>query len=82
MINTIKTIIKNYLSNADLTNLIYATVSRTVPVELQIEKLIIPSSKIIVPSILARANITLKKGDRVLVLRQQGGQLFFILDKL
>lgn len=82
MINAIKTIVKNYLSNADLSNMQFATVSRVNPLELQIEKLIIPSTKIIVPTVFAKANIELKKGNRVLVLKQQGGQLFFILDKL
>lgn len=82
MINAIKTIIKNYLNNADLSNIQYATVSKSNPLEIQIEKLIIPSSKIIVPSVFAKANIELRKGNRVLVLKQQGGQLFFILDKL
>lgn len=82
MINTIKTIVKNYMANADLTAVQYATIIRSNPIELQIEKLNIPSSKIVVPSIFAKSNIELNKGDQVLVLKQQGGQLFFILDKL
>lgn len=82
MINTIKKVVRNYLNNADLTNMQYASVKRINPLELQIEKLVIPSSKIIVPSIFSKANIELRNGDKVLVLRQQGGQLFFILDKL
>ena len=82
MINAIKTVVKNYLSNADLSNMQYATVSRIDPLEIQIEKLVIPNSKIIVPSVFAKTNIELKKGNKLLVLKQQGGQLFFVLDKL
>lgn len=79
MINAIKTIIKNYIENANLSNMQYGTVIKTKPLQIQIEKIIIPSTKIIVPSYLG---ITLKENDRILLLKQQGGQLFFILDKV
>jgi len=79
MINAIKTIIKNYIENANLSNMQYGTVIKAKPLQIQIEKIIIPSTKIIVPSYLG---ITLKENDRILLLKQQGGQLFFILDKV
>ena len=82
MIEIIKKVVKNYLNNADLTNIQYANIVNTNPIQIQIEKLVIPGSNIIVPSVFEKTNIELKKGDKVLVLRQQGGQLFFILDKV
>lgn len=82
MIETIKKIVKNYLNNADLMSMQYGIIVNINPIKIQIEKLIIPNSKIIVPSIFNKANINLQKGDKVLILRQQGGQLFFILDKV
>lgn len=82
MIKVIKTVIKNYLDNETLSDIMYAKVTSNNPIELQIEKITIPNSKIIVNSIFAKANIELKKGDDVLVLRQKGGQLFYILDKM
>ena len=82
MIKEIKTIINNYLNNADLTTIQYATVVKANPIQIQIEKLIIPSSKIVVPSVFKKVDISLKVGDKVLLLRQHGGQLFFVLDKV
>lgn len=82
MIETIKRIVKNYMSNADLANMQYGTVVQASPIQIQIEKLIIPSSKIVVPTFFRKLEISLNVGDKVLVLRQQGGQLFFVLDKV
>ena len=82
MIDIIKKVVKNYMSNADLVNMQYGTVVQTSPIQIQLEKLIIPNTKIIVPSSFKKLEISLKRGDKVLLLRQQGGQLFFVLDKL
>lgn len=82
MIKEIKTIINNYLNNADLTTIQYGTVVKANPIQIQVEKLIIPSSKIVVPSVFKKVDISLKVGDKVLILRQHGGQLFFVLDKV
>lgn len=82
MIDIIKKVVKNYISNADLVNIQYGTVVQTSPIQIQLEKLIIPSTKIIVPSSFKKLEVSLKRGDKVLLLRQQGGQLFFVLDKV
>ncbi len=82
MIDIIKKVVKNYMSNADLVNMQYGTVVQTSPIQIQLEKLIIPNTKIIVPSSFKKLEISLKRGDKVLLLRQQGGQLFFVLDKV
>lgn len=82
MIDVIKKIIKNYMNNADLSTMLYGTVVQASPIQIQVEKLIIPSTKIIVPSIFKKVEISLKTGDKVLLLKQQGGQLFFVLDKV
>lgn len=82
MIDIIKKVVKNYISNADLATIQYGIVVSSSPIQIQIEKLIIPSSKIVVPSIFAKVGINLKKGDKVILLRQHGGQLFFVLDKV
>lgn len=82
MIDIIKKVVKNYISNADLVNIQYGTVIQTSPIQIQLEKLIIPSTKIIVPSSFKKLEVSLKRGDKVLLLRQQGGQLFFVLDKV
>lgn len=82
MIDIIKKVVKNYMNNADLTTMQYGTVVNNSPIQIQIEKLIIPSTKIVVPSVFAKVGISLKVGDKVLLLRQHGGQLFFVLDKV
>lgn len=82
MIEIIKKVVKNYMNNADLTTMMYGTVVNSNPMQIQIEKLIIPSSKIVVPSVFAKVGISFKTGDKVLLLRQHGGQLFFVLDKV
>jgi len=82
MIDIIKQVVKNYMSNADLSTIQYGTVVQANPIQIQIEKLIIPSSKIVVPSVFKKVDISLKVGDKVLLLRQHGGQLFFVLDKV
>lgn len=82
MIESIKKIIKNYLNNEDLVNLQYATVVSVQPLQIQIEKLVIPESKIIIPSWFSSVNIQIQNNDKLLVIRQQGGQLFFVFDKL
>ncbi len=82
MIDIIKQVVRNYMNNADLTTIQYGTVVKANPIQIQIEKLIIPSSKIVVPSVFKKVDISLKVGDKVMVLKQQGGQLFFVLDKV
>ncbi len=82
MINSIKQIIKNYLNNESLTTLVYGTVVSISPIEIQIEKLIIPSSKIIIPSYFKTVNISLQINDKLILIKQQKGQLFYVLDKV
>ena len=80
MIDVIKEICKNYLSNADLSTMQYGTVVNTNPIQIKIDKIVLPSSKIIVPTVFKRLEISFKVGDKVLLLKQHGGQLFVVLD--
>lgn len=82
MIDVIKKVVKNYMNNADLSTMLYGTVVQASPIQMQVEKLIIPSTKIVVPSVFKKVDISLKVGDKVLLLKQHGGQLFFVLDKV
>lgn len=82
MINIIKKVVKNYMSNADLTAIQYGTIVNSNPIQIQIEKLIIPNKNIVVPSVFEKIGISLNVGDKVLLLRNHGGQLFFLLDKV
>lgn len=82
MIEIIKKVVRNYINNADLTTIQYGIVVSSNPIQIQIEKLIIPGTKIVVPSVFSKVGISLKTGDKVLLLRQHGGQLFFVLDKV
>lgn len=73
MINEIKTIVQNYLSNAKLCSLILGTV---------VSGGIKVSDKLIIPSELITGNLktTITLGDRVRLLRNHGGQEFYILE--
>ena len=73
MIQEIKTIIENYLSNAKLCNIMIGTV---------IGNDVKVSDKLTIPSELITGNLkkTMVDGDKVRVLRNHGGQQFFILE--
>lgn len=73
MINSIKTIVKNYLSNAKLTELMIGTV---------VSGGIKVSDKLTVPMELVTGNLkkNLSTGQRVRLLRNHGGQEYYILE--
>lgn len=73
MINEIKTIIQNYLNNAKLSCLMVGTVS---------DEGIKVSDKLTIPNELIRGNLKefVKPGDKVRLIRNHGGQGFFIVE--
>jgi hypothetical protein len=73
MINEIKTIVQNYLNNAKLCALIIGTVTSD---GVRI------SDKLTIPMELIAGNLkqTLIQGQKVRLLRNHGGQQFFILE--
>ena len=73
MINEIKTIIQNYLSNIKLCSLVIGTVT---------SEGIKISDKLTIPFVLVSGNFKafIKNGDKVRLLRNLGGQEFYILE--
>lgn len=73
MINEIKTIVQNYLNNAKLCNLMLGTV---------ISKGIKVSDKLIIPDELIGGNLKsyIDPGDKVRLIRNHGGQEFYIVE--
>ena len=73
MINEIKTIIQNYLSNAKLCQLMVGTV---------VSNGIKVSDKLTIPNELIRGNLKefVKPGDKVRLIRNHGGQEFYIVE--
>ncbi|MGF7145978.1 hypothetical protein HNQ56_004426 [Anaerotaenia torta] len=73
MINEIKTIIQNYINNAKLCCLITGTVTRD---GIQI------SDKLILPLELITGNLkhSIAAGQKVRLLRDHGGKVFYILE--
>jgi hypothetical protein len=73
MINEIKIIIQNYLDNAKLCKIITGTVE-TGGIRIS-EKMLIPNSLIV-----GNLKNSVEAGDTVRLLRDYGGQLFYILE--
>lgn len=73
MIEVIKKTIKSYLSNAKLTEIVLGTVTTDG---------IRVSDKLVIPNELVVGNLKkiLKTGDKVRLLRNTGGQQFYILE--
>ncbi len=73
MIREIKTIIKNYLDNEDLCQLMIGTVTGD---GIKI------SDRLIIPNKFIRGNLKefVKTGDRVRLIRNHGGQEFYIVE--
>ncbi|WIV11372.1 DNA helicase [Proteiniborus sp. MB09-C3] len=73
MINEIKTIVQNYLNNAKLTSLMVGTVAAD---GIKI------SAKLTIPNELIVGNLkrTIQLGNKVRLLRNHGGQQFYILE--
>lgn len=73
MINEIKTIIQNYLSNAKLCQLMVGTVA---------DDGIKVSDRLTIPNELIKGNLKefVAPGDKVRLIRNHGGQEFFIIE--
>lgn len=98
LLEIIKTASKDMMDNAQLCDLRYGKVVSTSPLKVQITtQLTIPSSLLIVPQHLTNYKVSatidgviktitiknaLKTGDKVALLRKQGGQSYFILDRI
>ena len=73
MINEIKVIVKNYLNNVKLTNLMVGTV---------VADGIKVSDRLAIPNELIKGNLKnfVKAGDKVRLIRNHGGQEFYIVE--
>lgn len=86
------------VANEQMCDLRYGTVTDTNPLKVQVSNLLtIPSALLVVPKSLTNHNVSvvaggdiqtvtinnaLKVGDKVALLRKQGGQSYFILDRI
>lgn len=73
MINEIKTVINNYINNAKLCGLMVGTVAR---------EGIKVSDKLVIPDELIEGNLKdyISPGDKVKLIRNHGGQEFYIVE--
>ncbi|WP_245156619.1 DNA helicase [Clostridium aminobutyricum] len=73
MINEIKTIVQNYINNEKLCKLTVGTVTSTG---------IKVSDKLTIPNVLIKGNLKdcVSAGDRVRLIRNHGGQEFYIVE--
>lgn len=98
LIKVIKTAALEAVENAQMCDLRYGKVVSTNPLKIQItNQLILPESVLVVPKSLTNYSLeitdetgdktitvknALKVGDKVALLRKQGGQSYFILDRI
>lgn len=81
MNETIKRIAINAVLATNPVNLLFGTISRSVPIEVEIhQKLKLGKEFIIMTQ--SVQEIGLATGDKVVLLRMQGGHQFLILDKV
>lgn len=98
LIELIKRVALDVVTNEQMCDLRYGTVVSTNPLRVQITNLLtLPRSSLIVPKHLTNYTVSvttsessdtitihnaLKVGDKVALLRKQGGQSYFILDRI
>jgi hypothetical protein len=98
LVGAVKQAALDAMENAQLCDLRYGKVVSTSPLKIQVtNQFIIPSSLLIVPEHLTNHKVSvtldnetktmtirgaLKVGDKVALLRKQGGQSYFILDRI
>ena len=97
LVKIIKQVALEAMDNAQMCDLRYGKVVSTSPLKVQVTNLFtIPSKLLVVPKSLTdyevKVNLdgektltihnALKVGDKVALLRKQGGQSYFILDKI
>lgn len=63
---------------SDPANLIFAKVTKTTPLTVQVDQKLILTA----PSVVSLVGLDLSTGDSVAILRAQGGQKFLILGKV
>lgn len=77
MIDAIKEIVQNYISNLKPARLVYGKIEAISPLAVRVnEKLLLPAELFIWPPSFSPADI----GKKVLMLQQEGGQLYYILE--
>jgi hypothetical protein len=77
MIDIIKEIVKNYVSNSKPTRLVFGTIETTSPLAVRVnEKLLIPQELFIWSPSLLITDV----GKKVLMIQQEGGQQYYILE--
>lgn len=77
MIEVIKEIIKNYLNSVRLTKLVSGSVESVSPISVRLnEKLLLPEELILWPPALQPGDV----GKSVLMIQQEGGQKYYILE--
>ena len=82
LIKTIKKAALDAVENSKPTDLRYGMVVSVNPLKVQITtQLILPASLLIVPKRI-REDDPLQENDRIALLRQKGGQSYFVLDKI
>ena len=98
LVGAIKQAARDYIDNVKMCDLRYGKVTSVSPLKVQVtNQFTIPSSMLIVPERLTNHTVTvkldnvtktmtvngaLKIGDKVALLRKQGGQSYFILDRI
>lgn len=94
ILSVVKLATEEYLNTRQLTDLRIGTIVDTNPIKIKISnQLTIPSSAIIVPQHLTDYKVktnngdltifnSLKVNDKVALLKKQGGQSYFILDRI
>lgn len=98
LVGAIKTAALEAVNNAQMCDLRYGTVTSVSPLKVKVtNQFVIPSSLLIVPQHLTDSKVdmiidgetktvtvknALKIGDKVALLRKQGGQSYFILDRI
>lgn len=80
LIQLIKQVALDAVNNTQMCDLRYGTVVSVSPLKIRVtNQFTIPSSLLVVPE---RLKNTLKVNDKVALLRKQGGQSYFILDRI
>lgn len=80
MVDVMKKVAVDAMEANSPVNIMFATIDKLSPIEITIEQRLQISSAFIVLTETANTNIA--AGDKVLVLRQQGGQKYIIIDKV
>jgi len=77
MIEAIKEIVKNYINSMKPARLVFGKVESVAPLTVRVnEKLIIPAEMVVWPPALTQYDI----GKKVLMIQQEGGQQYYILE--